>query len=199
MPPSSTIAYIIMQFCHLYGIAGMHIFVSGGQNQAYILICRFTAGIQNCLAGSAPVPTAALPAPAMATTRGAARPTSPPAPKLAAAAVASADARFAAAVPGSTPDLAAGAGSGRLQVGGGCSSGGGLSAEAPAAAMSRALASVAGDCAHISTRYAGRSIIGNNVDLSQLLPISTNYCLFLPIRDLSKRGLQRLGVNSFSA
>ena len=66
MPPSSTIAYIIMQFCHLYGIAGMHIFVSGGQNQAYILICRFTAGIQNCPAGSAPVPAAALPAPAAA-------------------------------------------------------------------------------------------------------------------------------------
>ena len=30
-------------------------------------------------------------------------------------------------------------------------------------------------------RYAGRSIIGNNGEISQLLPISTNYCLFLLI------------------
>ena len=36
-------------------------------------------------------------------------------------------------------------------------------------------------CAHISPRYAGRSIIGDNGKISQLLPISTNCCLFLII------------------
>ena len=35
--------------------------------------------------------------------------------------------------------------------------------------------------AHISPRYAGMSTIGNNGKISQLLPISTNYCLLLPI------------------
>ena len=73
--------------------------------RSFISICRFTVteGIQNCSAGSAPVPAAALPEPAAATSRGAARPSSPPAPaaasfKLAVAAAASADACFAATV-----------------------------------------------------------------------------------------------------
>ena len=34
----------------------------------------------------------------------------------------------------------------------------------------------------------GGSIICNNVKTGQLLPISTNYCLFLPIRDLLENG-----------
>ena len=36
-------------------------------------------------------------------------------------------------------------------------------------------------CAHILPRYEGRSIIGNNEKISQLLPISTYYGLFLLI------------------
>ena len=38
----------------------------------------------------------------------------------------------------------------------------------------------------------GRSIIGNNVKIGKLLPISTSYCLFLPIRNLPKRSLRCL-------
>ena len=64
--PDSTIAFIIMKFCHF---CGMQSFVSGS-------ICLFQAGIQNCPGGSTPVPSAALPAPATATSRGAARPSS---------------------------------------------------------------------------------------------------------------------------
>ena len=36
----------------------------------------------------------------------------------------------------------------------------------------------------------GGSIIGDNEKIGKLLPISTNSCLFLPIGDLPKRGLQ---------
>ena len=60
------VAYIIMRFCHF---CGMHSFVSGPLLQ----ICRFTAGKQNCPAGSAPVPAEALRTPATATSRGASR------------------------------------------------------------------------------------------------------------------------------
>ena len=120
----------LMQFCHF---CGMHSFVSGPLFQFAVVYACFTAGIQNCPAGSAPVPTAALPAPATATSPGAARPSSPQMHaeasfKLAVAAAVSADACFAADVPGpggSASDLAAGASSGRLQAvcGGGCGGG----------------------------------------------------------------------------
>ena len=116
IPPYSTVAYIIMQFCHF---CGMHSFVSGPLFQ-FAALQQHT----NCPAGRAPVravSAAALPAPA--TSRGAVRPSSPPAQtaasfKLAVVAAASADACFTTA------------------AGTHCGS-------APAAAMSRALACVA--------------------------------------------------------
>ena len=86
-----------MRFCHF---CGMHSFVSGPLLQ----ICRFTAGKQNCPAGSAPVPAEALRTPATATSRGAARNSSPPVP------AAASFLRRRRHVPGgSAPILAAGA------------------------------------------------------------------------------------------
>ena len=122
IPPYSTVAYIIMQFCHF---CGMHSFVSGPLFQ-FAALQQHT----NCPAGRAPVravSAAALPAPA--TSRGAVRPSSPPAQtaasfKLAVVAVASAD-TCCCSPGGSAPDLAAGAGSCKLQVGGGGGGGGG--------------------------------------------------------------------------
>ena len=74
VPPDSTVAYIVMQFCHF---CGMFLF------RSFISICRFTAGIQSCPTRSASGPAAALPAPATATSLGTARPSSPPAPAAA--------------------------------------------------------------------------------------------------------------------
>ena len=86
LPPDSTVAYIIMQFRNF---CGMQRFVSG---PLFTSISSFTAGLQNCPAGSVPVPAAgasrdqvpAPPAPVTATSQGAARPSSPPAPAIAA-------------------------------------------------------------------------------------------------------------------
>ena len=64
VPHDSKGAYIPTQFCHF---CGMQSIVSG---PLFVSICLLTAGIQNCPAGSAPVPAAALPAPATATSRG---------------------------------------------------------------------------------------------------------------------------------
>ena len=111
VPPDSTVAYIIMQFCH---VCGMQSFGSGplfqiaALQQAYKTAwpkvrpsppvgrhCAAGAGQGHVQGGRAPVFAAgaghgqlpAAPAPATATSRGAARPSSLPAPALAVVAV----------------------------------------------------------------------------------------------------------------
>ena len=72
VPPYSIAAYIIMQFCHFRGMPSFVFQVL----YFYLPLCsRHT----NCQAGSVPVPAAALPAPATATSLGVARPSSLPA------------------------------------------------------------------------------------------------------------------------